>query len=84
MNSTINTKCKTLYRYIRGSHCHGIATEHSDTDWGGVFLMNNEALMTVIPGIYHDELTDSRHDDVMWELNKFTRLLTTSNPTVLE
>lgn len=84
MKSTINTKCKTLYRYIRGSHCHGIATERSDTDWGGVFLMDNEALMTVIPGIYRDELADSRHDDTMWELNKFTQLLTTSNPTVLE
>lgn len=84
MKSTINTQCKTLYRYIRGSHCHGIATERSDTDWGGVFLMCNEALMTVIPDIYRDELGDSRHDDTMWELNKFTRLLTTSNPTVLE
>lgn len=84
MESTINTQCRTLYRYIRGSHCHGIATEHSDTDWGGVFLMCNEALMTVIPDIYRDELADSRHDDTMWELNKFTRLLTTSNPTVLE
>lgn len=84
MNRTINTKCKTLYRYIRGSHCHGIATERSDTDYGGVFIMNNEVLLSVIPGIYRDELADHSHDDTMWELNKFTRLLTTSNPTVLE
>lgn len=84
MNRIINTKCKTLYRYIRGSHCHGIATERSDTDYGGVFIMNNEVLLSVIPGIYRDELADHSHDDTMWELNKFTRLLTTSNPTVLE
>ena len=84
MKSSINTKCKTLYRYIRGSHCHGIATERSDTDYGGVFLMHNDALLSVTPGLYRDELADSRHDDTMWELNKFARLLTTSNPTVLE
>ena len=84
MKSSVNTKCKTLYRYIRGSHCHGIATERSDTDYGGVFLMHNDALLTVIPGIYRDEMADHSHDDTMWELNKFTRLLTTSNPTVLE
>lgn len=84
MKSSVNTKCKTLYRYIRGSHCHGIATERSDTDYGGVFLMHNDALLTVTPGIYKDEMADHSHDDTMWELNKFTRLLTTSNPTVLE
>ena len=73
-----------LYRYIRGSHCHGIATEKSDTDYGGVFILPNEALLSVLSDDYKDEISDKKHDDTMWELNKFTRLLTTSNPTVLE
>lgn len=77
-------KYQLLYRYIRGSHCHGIATEKSDTDYGGVFILPNKALLSVLSGDYKDEISDKKHDDTMWELNKFTRLLTTSNPTVLE
>lgn len=77
-------KYQLLYRYIRGSHCHGIATEKSDTDYGGVFILPNKALLSVLSDDYKDEISDKKHDDTMWELNKFTRLLTTSNPTVLE
>jgi hypothetical protein len=75
---------KTLYRYIRGSICHGIATERSDVDYGGVFYLPNWTLLSILPDSYKDEMADEKHDDTMWELNKFTRLLTTSNPTVLE
>jgi hypothetical protein len=75
---------KVLYRYIRGSHCHGIATERSDVDYGGVFYLPNWTLLSTLPESYQDEMADEKHDDTMWELNKFTRLLTTSNPTVLE
>lgn len=84
ITSPINTTPKNLFRYIRGSHAHGIATERSDVDYGGVFLMSNEALLTINPDVYKDEIADGKHDDTMWELNKFGRLLTTSNPTVLE
>ncbi len=77
-------KYQLLYRYIRGSHCHGIATEKSDTDYGGVFILPNWTLLSILPDSYRDEMADEKHDDTMWELNKFTRLLTTSNPTVLE
>lgn len=77
-------KNKTLYRYIRGSICHGIATERSDVDYGGVFYLPNWTLLSILPDSYKDEMADEKHDDTMWELNKFTRLLTTSNPTVLE
>lgn len=75
---------KTLYRYIRGSICHGIATKRSDVDYGGVFYLPNWTLLSILPDSYKDEMADEKHDDTMWELNKFTRLLTTSNPTVLE
>lgn len=77
-------KYKILYEYVRGSHAHGIATEKSDIDTGGVFICPNESLFSIMPGDYKDEISDSRHDAVLWELNKFGRLLCTSNPTVLE
>lgn len=80
----MDDKMILLYRYIRGSHCHGISTKQSDVDYGGVFLLPNWTLLSVLPDSYKDEIADEKHDDTMWELNKFTRLLATSNPTVLE
>lgn len=72
-----------IYQYIRGSRAHGISTPKSDTDMGGVFVCPNEQLLGL--GMeYKHELSDEKHDVVYWELNKFARLLTTSNPTVLE
>ena len=72
-----------LYQYIRGSKAHGISTPQSDTDMGGVFACSNNQLLGL--GLhYSDEISDEKHDVVNWELNKFGRLLSTSNPTVLE
>jgi len=72
-----------IYQYIRGSKAHGISTPQSDTDMGGVFVCPNNQLLG-LGADYRDEEADEKHDIVYWELNKFARLLTTSNPTVLE
>lgn len=72
-----------IYQYIRGSKAHGISTPQSDTDMGGVFVCPNNQLLG-LGSDYRDEESDEKHDIVYWELNKFARLLTTSNPTVLE
>lgn len=73
----------TLYTYIRGSKAHGISTPQSDTDMGGVFVCDNNDLLGL--GLdYQEEVSDEKHDVVYYELNKFGRLLSTSNPTVLE
>lgn len=72
-----------IYQYIRGSKAHGISTPQSDTDMGGVFVCPNNQLLG-LGADYKDEESDEKHDIVYWELNKFARLLTTSNPTVLE
>lgn len=74
---------KTLYKYIRGSKAHGISTPQSDTDMGGVFVCDNDKLLG-LGADYQEEVSDEKHDIVYFELNKFGRLLTTSNPTVLE
>ena len=73
-----------LFKYIRGSQCHGISTPQSDTDMGGVFLCDNQTLLEPSLSHYKDEESDERHDVVMWELNKYARLLMKSNPSVLE
>lgn len=72
-----------LYEYIRGSHLYGLATETSDTDYGGVFM----APLSQLLGIGHDYCDQINNDtnDVSWyELNKYMQLLIKSNPTMLE
>ena len=79
----IKDKGLLLYEYIRGSQAFGLATETSDTDTGGVFMCPIESLLGL--GFdYKEEVASSKHDDVWYELNKFFRLLLSSNPTILE
>ena len=72
-----------IYEYIRGSQCHGLATEHSDIDIGGIFIEPNELLHGLGVG-YADVVKSKNNDEVYWELNKFMTLLSASNPTALE
>lgn len=72
-----------LYEYIRGSQAYGLATETSDVDTGGVFMCPIDSLL----GLGHDykeQVSSSKHDDVWYELNKFFKLLLSSNPTMIE
>lgn len=79
----IRNKGLLQYEYLRGSHCHGIATAESDEDYGGLYLAPAEQLIGL--GLdYQDQVENESHDIVWYELNKFMRLLMKSNPTVLE
>ena len=72
-----------LYRYIRGSHCQGTATETSDVDEGGVFICPPEQLLDL--GFdYQDQVANESNDIVWYEFNKYIRLLLSANPTMLE
>lgn len=74
---------RLLYSYIRGSHCHGIATEKSDIDVGGVFISEKNKLIGL--GFdYESQISDERNDVTYYELRKFMSLLVKSNPTILE
>lgn len=72
-----------LYEYLRGSHCHGIATEKSDYDYGGIFITPMANIIDL--GFnYKDQIANESNDIVWYELKKFMTLLLKSNPTVLE
>lgn len=72
-----------IYEYIRGSHAHGLATETSDEDRGGVYICPTDELLGL--GMeYQQQIENESHDIVWWELNRFMELLLKSNPTVLE
>lgn len=72
-----------LYKYIRGSHLYGLNNANSDIDTGGVYYEPMEHVIGL--GLdYSDEISDDKHDNVIYELQKFFNLLRTSNPTMLE
>lgn len=72
-----------LYKYIRGSHLYGLNNANSDIDTGGVYYEPIEHVIGL--GLdYSDEISDDKHDNVIYELQKFFNLLRTSNPTMLE
>lgn len=72
-----------LFEYIRGSHMYHLNTPESDIDTGGIFLAPSEQLLGL--GFdYQEQIADEKNDNVWMELNKFMKLLLTSNPTVLE
>ncbi len=79
----INENNGLLYKYVRGSHLYGLNNANSDVDTGGVYY----APFTSILGLgldYCDEISDPKHDNVIYELQKYFKLLGTSNPTMLE
>lgn len=80
---SIREKGLLLYEYMRGSHSYGLNTPESDVDTGGVYLAPAEQLLGL--GLdYQDQVESETHDDVWFEMNKFMKLLLSSNPTVLE
>lgn len=74
---------KFLLRGVAGSTSHGLATEHSDKDYHGVFGYPTEAF-------YHlddpdDSLVGHEPEDFSYhEVKKYLKLALKSNPTVLE
>lgn len=72
-----------VYEYIRGSHAYGLATETSDVDTAGVYILPIDHLLG-LPGSYQSQISDEKGDTVWYELSRFLELLGKSNPTVLE
>lgn len=73
---------RLLYEYIRGSHLYGLNNEFSDVDTSGVYCCTSNELYGIIG--YKSQVSDSRHDNIWFEIGELMRLLLKSNPTVLE
>lgn len=75
---------KYLYKYIRGSWCHGLGIEGmSDYDYSGVYCdsINN---IIGLPSNYVTQMSDSKNDEVYYEFGRWCELLAKSNPNVIE
>ena len=66
---------------VVGSHSFGLATEKSDRDVRGVFVLPMEDRISY--GAF-DQVADEKNDTVYWELAKFLKLLRDANPSALE
>ncbi|UII25202.1 nucleotidyltransferase domain-containing protein [Fulvivirga maritima] len=70
-----------IYECLSGSHAYGLATEHSDEDIKGVFILPEEEYFGLD---YIDQVSNDTNDIVYYELKRFVELLTKSNPGALE
>lgn len=70
-----------IFESIAGSRAYGLATESSDTDIRGVFVLPQETLY----GLYYiEQVNDERNNVVFYEIRKVVELLLRNNPTMLE
>ncbi|MFW6243414.1 MAG: DNA polymerase beta superfamily protein [bacterium] len=71
-----------IFDCIVGSHAYGLNTPNSDVDYKGIFLLNNQNLLTL--DNYIDQVSDDKNDKVYYELNRYAELLYKNNPNILE
>jgi hypothetical protein len=74
-NNHLLLKCRS------GSHAYGLATERSDEDFRGVFLLPYDRLLGLD---YLPQVADDTNDRSYYELGRFLELLGKANPTALE
>jgi hypothetical protein len=77
----LREKNMIVFEGISGSHAYGIATENSDRDIRGVFII---PLTEILRGKYVDQVSDEKNDIIFYELGRFFQLLESNNPNILE
>ena len=82
-----------ILKVVVGSRAHGLATEQSDYDYRGVYVVPTEEHLKIggkvkdtawIEGKAHDAQDGRVLDDTSWEVGHFLRMATQCNPTILE
>lgn len=70
-----------IFECISGSRAYGLATETSDIDIRGVYILPLEQFYSLE---YQDLINDERNNVIYYELKKFLELLAKNNPNMLE
>lgn len=70
-----------IFECISGSKAYGLATEASDVDIRGVFIMPRDQFYSFE---YQEQINDERQNIIYYELKKFLDLLAKNNPNILE
>jgi predicted nucleotidyltransferase len=70
-----------IFETIAGSRAYGLASENSDTDIRGVFILPLDYLLGME---YIPQISNETNDIVYFELKRFLELLSKNNPNMLE
>lgn len=70
-----------IFEAITGSKAYGLATERSDTDIRGVFVLPKELFYSLE---YTSQVSSETNDIVYYELRRFMELLSRNNPNIIE
>ena len=69
---------------VTGSTAYGLATENSDIDIKGVYLLPTRKVLSMGFDLNHTTIDSTNPDWVYHEVGKFMKLVTSGNPTVTE
>lgn len=69
-----------IFKTMVGSQAYGTSTPKSDQDFKGVYVQNQDDLLT----FNYVEQFEVSKDECYYEIRRFLQLLATANPTVLE
>lgn len=70
-----------IFECISGSQAYGLATETSDVDIKGVFILPRDKFYSLD---YIDQVNENNNNEVYFEIKKFIDLLSKNNPNMLE
>jgi len=70
-----------LFEAVSGSKAYGTATETSDTDTRGVFILPNEVILGMN---YTQQVNNQSNDTIFYEVKRFFQLLSKNNPNIME
>lgn len=71
---------KLIFKAIVGSQSYGTSTPESDIDYKGVYIQNNDDILS----FGYIEQINVTKDETYYEVRRFLELLQSANPTVLE
>ena len=92
----IKNEGRLLYQYIAGSTLYHCNTEDSDIDTKGMYIATQDQLYGLgfdkqfrdkwknSINLFHDQVSDERNDNVLYEVGKYMGMLLSSNANVLE
>jgi len=75
------TDVTVIYETVHGSRAYGLATETSDTDLRGVFVLRRSRSRGFVA---QPDQVEPAAERVLYEIRKFFRLAAACNPTVIE
>lgn len=73
-------KHKIIFKALVGSHSHGTNTKDSDEDYSGVYIQNNDEILSY----GYEEYVQVNKDEKYFEVKRFLDLLMVANPAALE